>query len=443
MTQVVIATVPFVDEDTPLAAPAVLKSVLESHGIHCVGLDLNIYIYNKILQHPNRHLFLDFFYNQNIHESIVSDLIDMFEFYVYEITKHNPDIVGLSLFSHNSQVATTWISAMIKESNPNIKIVIGGPGLETLENAFFKFPDRLKQLGLINDYIVGDAEESLVEYVKNNKDYPGINSHHWKKIKNFSDVPTPNYDDYTFLLYRTPLLHVIDSRGCVQDCEFCDVIAFWDKFQYKTAQNIFNQMIEYTHKYKQYRFQFGSSLSNGNLREFKKLMKLMSDYNKTVSLTEQLHWNGSFIIRSKKSHDEELWKLIKESNAFLFCGVESLTERVRNGLGKKFKDDDLMHHLKMAQKYQVPMNLLLIATYPGETDEEFEKVKQWFVDNKHYANNTVMQVQLTLPSILPGTKLESRIDLNSFVNEKEIRLHRGNELKDIVESCGFITRAFY
>ena len=45
--KVVIVTVPFVDEDTPLAAPAVLKAALMSSGIPAVGLDLNIEIYNN------------------------------------------------------------------------------------------------------------------------------------------------------------------------------------------------------------------------------------------------------------------------------------------------------------------------------------------------------------------------------------------------------------
>ena len=97
--KVVISSVPFTDEDTPLAAPAVLKASLLAHGINCVGLDLNIEIYNKIQHHPNRQLFLDFFYQQTIHNEIVTDLTKMLDFYAVEILSHEPTIVGLSLFS--------------------------------------------------------------------------------------------------------------------------------------------------------------------------------------------------------------------------------------------------------------------------------------------------------------------------------------------------------
>ena len=49
LPKVVITTVPFIDENTPIAAPAVLKASLQANGIDCVGLDLNIEIYNKIV----------------------------------------------------------------------------------------------------------------------------------------------------------------------------------------------------------------------------------------------------------------------------------------------------------------------------------------------------------------------------------------------------------
>ncbi len=88
-----ITTVPFIDDNTPLAAPAVLKSVLAKNNIHCVGLDLNIEIYNKIQNHPNRKLFLDFFYYQIVKEEIVDDLIRMLDFYTTEILSHSPDLV--------------------------------------------------------------------------------------------------------------------------------------------------------------------------------------------------------------------------------------------------------------------------------------------------------------------------------------------------------------
>lgn len=441
--KVVITTVPFVDENTPLAAPAVLKAALQENGIQCIGLDLNIDIYNKLKHHPDKNLFINFFYKQIIDEKIVDDLIKMLRFFVDEIMYHKPTIVGLSLFSSGSQVFAMWLCAMLKQQVPDVKIVIGGPGLETLENSLFKFPDRLKRLGLIDDYITGDAERSMVEYVNGNTNYPGINSWSWLPNENFKTNPPPDYSDYTLLRYEYPLLPIIDSRGCVQDCEFCDVIAFWKKFQYLTADAIFERMQLYIGKYHTRRFQFGSSICNGNLREFKKLIKLIAEYNDAVSVDEQIHWIGSFIIRPKSQHPESMWYDIKKSNGFLLTGVESVIEKVRINLGKNFTNQDLEHHLIMGQKYQVPMNLLMIAAYPTETASDHENVKKWFIDHKNFANNTVQQVQLTLLGILPGTVLESKLNPDTFKSDETNRKKKGIELLKVIKECGFNARPLF
>jgi radical SAM superfamily enzyme YgiQ (UPF0313 family) len=441
--KVVITTVPFIDEDTPISAPAVLKASLEANGINCVGLDLNIEIYNKIQHHPNRNLFLDFFYRQIINEEIVEELTKMLDFYATELLSHKPDIIGLSLFSKECQTFAAWLCAVLRQQAPTVKIVIGGSGLETLENSLFKFPDRLKKLGLIDDYITGDGETSLVEYVRGNYDYPGINSTNWQPNKFFDQLPSPDFSDYRFFKYKYALLPIVDSRGCVQACEFCDVIEFWTKFQYLTADNIFNQMLQHITNYRVYRFQFASSICNGNLREFKKLVQLIADYNDSVTTLEQIHWVGSFIVRPATQHKEELFKLIKRSNGFLLTGVESIVDRVRIALGKKFNNDDLDYHLQMLKKYGIRTNLLMIAAYPTETVEDYEIVNQWFRDHKEYANTTIEHVQLTLPAILAGTKLERTTDLKQFRDTELQRRQHGINLMKILRECGYEVKTFF
>lgn len=441
--KVIIVTVPFVDEDSPLSAPAVLKASLQKYGIPCVALDLNIHIYNFLKFHPKKHLFLDFFYQQSIHEEIVDDLIRMLDFYMQEIAFHSPTIVGLSLFSTGSQVFCAWLCAMLRQKNPDFSIIIGGPGLETLKNTFFKYPDRLKKLGLIDDYITGDAETSLVEYVNGNRDFPGINSTSWQPNKNFDLLPAPDYTDYRWFHYENTLLPIVDSRGCVQQCEFCDVIAFWKKFQYLTAENIFDQMRHQIGVHGIYRFQFSSSICNGNLKEFRKLMTMIGDYNDRQTSEQQIHWVGSFIVRPSRYHPDTLWADIRRSNGFLLTGVETVTERARMALGKKFTNEDLDHHLEMARKHRVGMNMLLIAAYHTETEQDWQDAIQWFQDRKDFANNTVMQVQLTLPTILAGTRLEQIIDKSEFEKNSDRRRSHALLLKQTIESCGFLTKCFF
>jgi hypothetical protein len=445
-TKIVIAAVPYVNTPRPLAAPAVLKSALSKHGFDCVALDLNVDIENKIANHKFKFKFVNFFKNQTIAEEIVDELALMIDHCVEEILSHAPTIVGLSLFCHSCQNFTTWLCASIRQRNPSIKIVIGGPGLQVQSGAMlFDYPTKLKRLGLIDDFISGDGENSIVEYVKGNYDYPGINSANWAPVNNLNDLPIPDYSDYKWYRYKQQAIPIIDSRGCVQSCEFCDVIAYWKKFQFLTAENIFSQMMYLMKKYQFNKFDFRSSISNGNLKEFKKLIKLLSDHNnnKNHFPAEKIIWDGSFIIRGAEQHNEEFWQLLKDSNPDrLFVGVESVVERVRIGLGKNFTNADLDHFLKMSQKYQIPVNLLCISGYPTETDEEYELSKQWFYAHKDYADNSVAEVQLTSIGILPGTQLKDKVDNGEFSNLKYKKVNKYQELCQSITDSGFTLSAY-
>jgi radical SAM superfamily enzyme YgiQ (UPF0313 family) len=273
--------------------------------------------------------------------------------------------------------------------------------------------------------------------------YPGINSHAWQSNTEFNKLPIPDYSDYRLFRYGYPTLPIVDSRGCVQACEFCDVIAFWEKFQYLTAENIFEQIQKHIETYKVYRFQFASSICNGNLKEFKKLLQLIAAYNDQTNAQAQIHWVGSFIIRSATQHKEDMWKLIKKSNGFLLTGVESIIEHVRINLGKNFTNADLDHHLEMAKKYQVPMNLLIILSYPTETESDYQQVRQWFLNHSDFANGTVLKVQCTLPGILPGTKLEKTIDHSSFRQNQMSRYRNAIDTVKVIQQCGFNVQTFF
>lgn len=440
--KVVIAAVPFIDTHRAMAAPAVLKAALVAQGIDTVALDLNADVVTKIHYRADKKLFLDFFYKKKIHLEITDELARIIDHCVDRILKHDPTIIAISLFAGDCQNFTSWLCAAIRQKNNQAKIVIGGPGLMTLYNGTFNFCDHLKRRGLIDDFISGDGEISIVEYVKGNKSYPGINSTDWKPVPDLNKLDMPDYSDYNFYFYNEPTIPIIDSRGCVQDCEFCDVIAFWDKFQYLNADSIFDQMLKQQQRYNISRFDLRSSICNGNLREFRKLVRMIAEYNRDKFYAEQIRWEGSFIIRPASQHNERLWQDLKDSNAFLFMGVESLTDRVRHGLGKRFNNEDLEYHLEMAKKYQVPVNLLLIAAYPTETVDDYETAKQWFRDHTNYANNTVNLIQLSSPSILPGSHLEANVDADEFNRLDEVRMSHKADLAKVITDSGFNVMIF-
>ena len=403
---ILFCSVPGTFSSRPILAPAVLKSCCNAAGYNSRAIDLNIEVVNLINQNPNRSLIEDFFKLQRIHPDIVNDIGDLIDYCADRIISLNPRIVGLSLLTQDSQFFTIWLCYHLKTINPDLKIILGGSGIKNfITESKVNFAELLQAQGYVDDYINGDGEHSIVEYLQNNQSYPGINSGTWNPIADLNSLPWPDFTDYDFSHYADAGIPICDSRGCVRTCEFCDIIEHWKKYQYRTADNIFAEMQHQIQQHNITRFFFYNSLTNGNMKEFQKLLDLICNYNE-ANPTKQIFWDGYFIVRNARQHPEEFWKKIKKSNGALQLGIESVIEKVRINLGKNFTNEDIDYHLVMAKKYSVSLSLLLIVGYPTETRQDFEFTKQWFRDRQQYARNPISSVIFSLAAILPNTKLE-------------------------------------
>ena len=92
----------------------------------------------------------------------------------------------------------------------------------------------------------------------------------------------------------------------------------------------------------------------------------------------------------------------------------------------------------MTQQYQIPVNLLCISGYPGETDEEFKQSKEWFRNHKQFIRNSIEGVQIASASVLPGTKLEHRM-VSEQIQQLQLQVRKKHiELRQVVfDECGF------
>lgn len=448
---IVLCSVPFLDTDGPLMAPGILKSSIETAGFTAKTLDLNIEVLKIIRSSVNYKKLVDFFHNETVTADTVEEITELIKYCTKRIIDTNPKCIGLSLLTYASQIFTRWLCVNLKTEQPNIPIVIGGSGIKNfLVDSNNSFCDDLRNHGLIDDYIMGDGEHSIVEYLKGNINYPGINSQTWNQITDLDSLPWADYSDYDFSLYSDVTVPIIDSRGCVRSCEFCDIIQHWKKYKYRSAENVWNEIQHQIKKHGIRHITFRNSLTNGNMKNFRALVKYMADYNR-ANEQNKISWAGYFIIRDAQQHPESMWQDIADSGGYLWLGVESVVQRVRHQLGKKFDNIDIDYHLEQAKKWNVPLMLLIIVGYPSETRNDYEFTKQWFRDRKIYANKPVKNVLLSPASILPGTALEKKSEdygiklgkypsiwinhqLNISVEEK---LKYYKELEILVKDLGF------
>jgi hypothetical protein len=452
---VVIASVPWTDSNAPIMAPAVLKSVLESHNISSVAIDLNAEVKNKIKDNPFRNEIISFFLTEKTSAVCVDEIYNLFDWMADKILSQNPDWVCLSLLTYLSQITNKWLCVHLKQRKPDLKIVIGGPGCFTTLKSMDTYALNLKKQKIIDYFISGDGEESLPQLLQGNEKYHGINASYWKEVENLDKLPVPNYEDYDWNLYKLKKVSIWGSRGCVQNCTFCDIHEHWNKFQWRSAESIFNEMMIQNQKYGINSFHFADSLVNGNQKEYRKLIKLLAEYNQDQTEDTKIKWSGFFIFREQDQMKEEDWLYTAKSGAaVLNVGVESFVEHIRYHVKKNFNNKDLEYGLEMCKKYSINVSLLLIVGYVTETQQDHEEQLNWIRSHKHFGNHPVISTHVGSGlAILPGTELHrtykdlgivlnsdqvyqdwTRSDINST---PEIRMHWHQKIMEELEKNGF------
>jgi len=456
-SKIVVTSVPWTDTDSPIMAPAVLKSALTQHGLDAVAMDLNQEVHAIIAGSDHQNHVVNFFITQKVYASAKPLIRQVFDHMVTRILEHDPEWVCLSLLTYLSQHSTRWLCFLLKQKNPSIQIVIGGPGCFSSLKSIDNYTNSLKSTGLIDHYIVGDGEQSLPALILGDPEYQGIDQLTWKEIDDLNQLAPPDYSDYPWHLYRVKKVGILGSRGCVRKCTFCDIHEHWAKFQWRTAENIFSEMLSQYQQYGINIFSFADSLINGNQQEYRKLIKLLADFNRNKADNDRIRWTSFFIFRPQRDMSEEDWRLTAESGALmLMVGVESFVDHIRQHLKKKFNNQDLEYGLGLAKKYGVPLTLLLIVGYVTETEQDHQEQLQWLRDHAHLAGDpiAVLSVGSTL-AILPGTELHrKRVQLGVTMlsdevyqdwikpdigSTPEIRMRWHAETIEVVEQAGFVT----
>lgn len=372
---IVLCIIPKLEPDAPTAGPAVLKSRIKAAGFSCEVLDLNIKLYNSLRESGlhDRYFFEDdalFTTNDDYEpsaefERFYEEHRHVFMEWVGIIGDRNPRWVGLSLLSYLSRAVAVRLSELIRQHIPSASIVWGGADAQ---DQIYKLKDR----GLIDHWIRGDGEVSIVSLLGGDTTAKGIDSIETNQIGDLESGIIPDYDDidwseYPEINWHKPI-YVTGSKGCVKSCSFCNVYQTWPRFVYRSGSSIADELLALKQAYDRHTFLFTDSLVNGSMRAFREMMSRLRDARSSGT---DLSWSGQWIIRPVSQSPESDYAMMKESGCkWLDIGLEHFSPSVRYHMGKRITDEDMWWCLDMLQKYEIGHSLLMIVGYPTETEED-------------------------------------------------------------------------
>jgi radical SAM superfamily enzyme YgiQ (UPF0313 family) len=296
----------------------------------------------------------------------------------------NTDVVGLEVYTYNTEEVGI-LARKIKELNPKIPIIIGGPHC-----MFFK-EKSLLDIEYADIAVIGEGEETIVDislYLQGNKKLSDIYNIAYRKdgkifqgkgfkiLRNLDDLSFParhlveKYDyDVTprGIFYKKRLTLMMTSRGCRSNCLFCSRYTNSYEnygFRQRSAENVVDEILSIDKKYHSVMI-----VDDCYLLDIKRSHKIFD------MLIEKKSEIDILIMGARvDSADEELYKKMKKANVtFIGFGIESGNQDVLDFYNKKVNLNQIRKAVYLARKMGFQTAGTLIFGAPIETKEHFKK----------------------------------------------------------------------
>lgn len=429
MIDIVFCNVPYCNIDHLYNAPAILKGVVQQHGYSAKTVDFGSELF-KVCGRDSKLFYKtqQYFIDPNQDQATL-DIIDKFYHVVIEYFQQNPSrFIGMSLMSWQSHVATHEILKRLKSAGIKSTVVLGGRAVESACQPTYSKHIKLKdfqqntmfgalmQQWKLADFIVyGDGEDAVLEVLQGR--LPVEHAYRSESFKN----AVPDYSDYEFDCFvfdnNDIVWPITGSKGCVRDCDFCDVKKLFGKYRYRSPSDIVDEMISLYHDRGARQFRFTDSLVNGGLKPFMQFLELLADFN-NMHPDSKISWSGNYICRPASQLPTNYYSLLQQSGAkALKIGAESGSDEVLFHMNKKTTVGALFDELEQFRRHGIDCLLLMMFGHWSETHEDFLKHLDMLIKLTPYVKSgTVQNIRIGCPTVIfDGTPSHVNAEKNNVV----------------------------
>jgi anaerobic magnesium-protoporphyrin IX monomethyl ester cyclase len=393
----------------PLGSMAIIQSLRnDGHDVHFYNIDFH---------RPTHQQNLDYFNNNKF------------------------DAIGISAVVSTAYAYTKYISKLIRNSNPDTIIFLGG-GMAASSNVLLRKTE-------VQYCVVGDGElivKNLIRSLEQKK----ISDEQLNKIKGITyldskgNLKFTGYDkplsaeellipDYSILEDDKSIYHYIDERGsksynpgqeenirtavvvvakgCVARCTFCHR---WEKgYRVGSTDRIINHILDLQKKYNVGFISIGDENFGSYKKETLELVKKLGDLG--------FKWGAAGV----RAHtvDYEMLKFWKENGCEqVLYGIESGSTTMLKVMEKKITREQNIKALKASYDAGLPTVVQLVIGMPGETDKTIDETIDFMkIVMKYYPDNFKKQydfiTSINYAQALPGTPLYEYARENGFIGE--------------------------
>jgi hypothetical protein len=421
MIHAIILTVPRKAAVRPAAAPAIIKQIFNKHGVRSKCLDINLDYFTRFQQQCDPILWNEideylFIKNKQLSASAQIEFDQLIQHWIDLISTYQPKQLLISVFSWQAQRFTEKFLEKFR-SQYTCEVIIGGQGLIREENGSFAdrptFAHYLKQLGLIDHWIRGEAETTIPAIIQGNYNAAGIDTDFFAERSNIADQPVMDFGDFDIKSYKNGSKHGVlpieSSRGCIRKCVFCDIPTIHGGFRVKSGSQLANEMIHYYEQYGVRDFFFHDALCNGSMKDFRQFNRTLIDYYESHNLPDRhfAYSSHAIVRRPGAMRPIDFEHMARAGAETMVLGIESGSDRVLADMRKDFTIADLDYNMAQYSKNKMQVYFLMITGFPTETELDHQASLDLLTKYQRFvADGTIIGVNLgTTLTIEQGTPM--------------------------------------
>lgn len=314
----------------------------------------------------------------------------------------------------------------------DIKIIYGGPHATAL-------PEESLNNSEVDIVVVGEGEQTLLEILqgKNLADINGIFYKNGGKIssippREFIDdldsLPFPDISLYDVKRYHcaklvsrgTPVLHMETSRGCPNNCSFCNKSIFRRRFRTKSPKRVVDEM-KYFIKEGAGELRIIDDQFATDINRAKEICRLILKENIKIP------WNLANGVRVDRV-DEEFLDLAKRAGCYqIGIGFESGDQDSLNSIDKGINLEQSARCMEMVRKSGLESVGFFMLGLPVDTEERLKRT----IDFAIKMMPTYAKATITIP--FPGTRLFEQYEKEGRIKTKDWSKYNFHRVADVYE----------
>ncbi len=314
----------------------------------------------------------------------------------------------------------------------DVKIIYGGPHATAL-------PEESLNNSEVDIAVIGEGEQTLLEILQGKK-LPEINGIFYKEGGNIFSTPAREFIDdldslpfsdislYDISRYHcsklvskgTPVLHMETSRGCPNNCSFCNKSIFRRQFRTKSPQRVIDE-IKYFIKHGAGELRVIDDQFATDINRAKEICRLILEENIKIP------WNLANGVRVDRV-DQEFLDLAKKAGCYqVGIGFESGDQNSLNSIDKGITLEQAAKCMEMVKKSDLESVGFFMLGLPADTEESMKKTINFAVKMMP----TFAKATVTLP--LPGTRLFAQYEKEGRIKTHDWSKYNFHKIADVYE----------